>query len=105
MDFLNYREGRLVFYQVFLLSPLLCTVQQLISRNCKRLREFGTEIEAVEGTVNSKKENSSAFCLDFVREFDLWIRTHQKASLDLDQNSDPVNQNPYTGFTYLFDTP
>jgi hypothetical protein len=31
MDFLNHREGGMVFYQVFLPSPY---------RNCKRLREF-----------------------------------------------------------------
>jgi hypothetical protein len=33
MDFINHREGGMVFYQVFLLY-----------RNCKRLREF-EEIE------------------------------------------------------------
>ncbi len=49
MNFLHHREGGMVFYQVFLLSPLQCTVT---SRNCKRLREFG---ETVEVTVNSKK--------------------------------------------------
>jgi hypothetical protein len=38
MDFLSYREGGMVFYQVFLLSPL--RVQKLNCRNCKRLREF-----------------------------------------------------------------
>jgi hypothetical protein len=39
MDFLNHREGDLVFYQVFLLSPLQRTVTLQ-----KRLREF-EEIE------------------------------------------------------------
>ncbi len=29
MDFLNHREVGMVFYQVFLLSPLLCTVTEL----------------------------------------------------------------------------
>ncbi len=29
MDFLNHREGVMVFYQVFLLSPLQCTVTKL----------------------------------------------------------------------------
>jgi hypothetical protein len=29
MDFLNRREGGMVFYQVFLLSPLQCTVTEL----------------------------------------------------------------------------
>jgi len=27
MDFLNHREGGIVFYQVLLLSPLQCTVE------------------------------------------------------------------------------
>jgi hypothetical protein len=40
MDFLNHREGGVVFYQVS--SFLLYSVQN--SRNCKRLREFD-EIE------------------------------------------------------------
>ncbi len=39
MDFL---EGGVVFYQVFLPSPLQCTATHC--RNCKRLREF-EEIE------------------------------------------------------------
>jgi hypothetical protein len=38
MVFLNYREGGMVFYQVFLLSPLQCTATEL--RNCDRLCEF-----------------------------------------------------------------
>ncbi len=38
MDFLNHREGGMVFYQVFLPSPLQCTVTNC--RNFKRLREF-----------------------------------------------------------------
>jgi hypothetical protein len=42
MEFLNHREGGLVFYQVFLLSPLQYT--ELNSRNCKMLHEF-EEIE------------------------------------------------------------
>ncbi len=41
MDFLNHREGGLVFYQVFFLSPLQCIVTHY--RNCKRLREFEGE--------------------------------------------------------------
>jgi hypothetical protein len=40
MDFLNHREGGMVFYQVFLLSPLQCTVV-----NC---------IETVNGCVSLK---------------------------------------------------
>jgi hypothetical protein len=63
MDFLNHREGGVVFYQVFLLSPLQCTVTNC--RNCKRLREFEeTEISRQsyrEVTVNSKEENSRLF--------------------------------------------
>jgi hypothetical protein len=61
MDFLNQREGGVVFYQVILLSPLQCTLTQC--RNCKRLREF-EELEilkafqAVEVTLNSKEESS-----------------------------------------------
>jgi hypothetical protein len=39
MDFLNHREGGMVFYQVFLLSPLRSTVTELVEI-CKRLREF-----------------------------------------------------------------
>ncbi len=38
MDFLNQSEGGVVFYQVFLLSPLQCTLTHC--RNCKWLREF-----------------------------------------------------------------
>jgi len=46
-----------IYYQVFLLSPLLKVTQY---RKCTRLREF-EEIEismqAVDVTVNSKEEN------------------------------------------------
>jgi hypothetical protein len=59
MDFLNHREGGMVFYQVFLLSHLQCTITNC--RNGKRLRE-SEEIEsqgkAVEVTVKSKEETS-----------------------------------------------
>ncbi len=34
MDFLNHREGGMVFYQIFHLSPLQCTVSEL-----KKLKE------------------------------------------------------------------
>jgi hypothetical protein len=37
MDFLNLREGGMVFYQVFLLSPLQCTIT---AKLFKRLCEF-----------------------------------------------------------------
>jgi hypothetical protein len=42
MDFLNHREGGMVFYHVFLLSPSQCPITNC--GNCKRLREF-VEIE------------------------------------------------------------
>jgi hypothetical protein len=42
MDFLNHREGDMVFYQVF--SFLLYSVQQLKCRNCRSFSEF-EEIE------------------------------------------------------------
>jgi hypothetical protein len=54
----------MAFYQVFLLSPLQCTVT-----NCRNLCEF-EEIEISrqrEVTVNSKED----FCLVFVLEFEL----------------------------------
>jgi hypothetical protein len=61
MDSLNYREGGVVFYQVFLL---------FLYRNCKRLREF-EEIEmsskAVEMTVNNTEENSKSGFLPKIR--------------------------------------
>jgi hypothetical protein len=69
MDFLNHGEGVIVFYQVFLLSPLQCTVT-----NCRNLCEF-EEIEISmqrEVTVNSKEENC---CLYFVLEFGLRFET------------------------------
>ncbi len=62
MDFSNHREGVMVFYQVFLLSPLQCTVTNW--RNCMRLREF-EEIkisgQSVKVTVNSKEETHKTF--------------------------------------------
>jgi hypothetical protein len=38
MNFLNHREGSMLFYRVFLLSPFQCTVTNW--RFCKRLRGF-----------------------------------------------------------------
>ncbi len=71
MVFLNYREGGTVFYQVFLLSSLQCTVTELWKGNCKRLREFKKlksqgkkekyQGKAVEETVNSKEETLEIF--------------------------------------------
>jgi len=43
MAFLNLREGDMVFYQVFLLSPFQCTVTELK--------------EAVKGCVSLKNRN------------------------------------------------
>ncbi len=56
MNFLNHRERGMVFYEVFLISPLQCTVTN--SRKCKRLREFEEMKFSRQVTVNSKKENS-----------------------------------------------
>jgi hypothetical protein len=42
MDFLNHREGGVIFYPFVLLFPLQCTIPHC--RNCKRLHEF-EEIE------------------------------------------------------------
>jgi hypothetical protein len=63
MDFLNHKEVGLVFYQVFLLSHLECSVTH--HRNCKRLRE-SEEVEksqgkTVEVTVKNKEENLKTF--------------------------------------------
>jgi hypothetical protein len=52
MDFLNQKEGCMVFYQVFLLSPLQCTVTHY--KNCKRLREF----EDIEISMQSCRGDS-----------------------------------------------
>jgi len=70
MDFLNHRKGDMVFYQVFLLSPLQCTTI-MNSRNCKRMRDEEIEISR-QVTLNSKEEISEDFCLDFVQELSLW---------------------------------
>jgi hypothetical protein len=41
MDFLNHREGGMVFYRVFFLSPLQCTVTSNFPVEIhKRLGEF-----------------------------------------------------------------
>jgi hypothetical protein len=46
MDLLNYSVGGRVFYQVFLIYPLQCTLYSTVMHcgNCKRLCEF-EEIE------------------------------------------------------------
>jgi hypothetical protein len=87
MDFLNYREGGMVFYQVFLLSPLHCTVTEL--RNCKRLLDF----EEIEVNVNSKEENSSDFCLDFVQEFGLYTSVGSAATNGSKQRREFQSEN------------
>ncbi len=52
MDFLNQEEG-MVLYQVFLLSPLQCTVAEL-----QKLYEIKkSQGKAVEVTVCRKEEN------------------------------------------------
>jgi hypothetical protein len=56
MEFLNHREGGRVFYQVFHLYPLQCTVTKC--RNFKRLREFEKIEISRQVTVNNKEENS-----------------------------------------------
>ena len=68
MDFFDHRDGGVVLYKFFLLSPLQCTATHY--RNCKRLREFEeykSQCKAVEVTLNSKEVNSKEFCLDFVQ--------------------------------------
>ncbi len=57
MDFLNHREGGMVFYQDFLLTPLQCTVTELETvRGCVSLKKYKSQDKAVEVTVNSKEE-------------------------------------------------
>ncbi len=75
IDLLNYREGGMVFYQVFLLSPLQCTVYSNWTvepvRGCVSLKKYKSQGKAVEVTVNSKEENSEDLSLDFVQVFGL----------------------------------
>ncbi len=62
-------EGGMVFYQVFLLSALQCTVtEQETVRDCVSQKKYKSQGKAVELTVNSKEEN---FWLDFIQEFGL----------------------------------
>jgi hypothetical protein len=70
MDFLNHREGGVVFYQVFLLSPLQCTVTHY--RNCKRLREF----EEIEISVQSCRGEVTQ---ETLKNF-FWISSKNSAS-------------------------
>jgi hypothetical protein len=54
----------MVFYQVFLLSPLQFTAETV--RGCVSLKKKKSQGKAIEMTVNTKDENSQDFCLDFV---------------------------------------
>jgi hypothetical protein len=45
----------MVFYQVFLLSPLQCKLEAL--RGCMSLKKWKSQGKAVEVAVNSKEEN------------------------------------------------
>jgi hypothetical protein len=53
----------LVFFQVFLLSRLQCTVETV--RGCVSLKKWKSQGKAVEVTANRKEENSEDFCLVF----------------------------------------
>jgi hypothetical protein len=85
MDFLSHREGGVVFYQVFLLSPLQYS-ETLYCRNCKRLREF-EEIEISRESCRGDCEQQGEkllklFCLDFVQEFSLRTQQGRKGYKD-----------------------
>ncbi len=75
MDFLNHREGGVVFYQVFLLSSLQCTLTRAVETvkevaGVWRRKKYQGKVVGV--TLNSKEETLETFCLDFVQEFGLW---------------------------------
>ncbi len=95
-DFLNYLgKGGVVFYQVFFLFPLQCTVTHW--RNCKRLREF-------EETKISRQSYWGDFSLDCGQEFGLcthsWDYTlayrigieNNKRSKDVDERTELETQ-------------
>ncbi len=67
MDFLNHREGGMVFYQVFLLSPLQCTLTICVEI-CKRLREF-EEIEDSRQSCRGDCEKQGEKLLKFLSGF------------------------------------
>jgi hypothetical protein len=69
MEFLNNREG--VWFSISFFSFLLHTVTETVKavRGCVSLKKYKYHGKALEVTVNSKEENSSDFCLDFVQEF------------------------------------
>ncbi len=60
MDFLNHREGGVVFYQVFHLFSFTVYSNQALEtvRGCVSARKYKSQGTAVEVTVNSKEENS-----------------------------------------------
>ncbi len=45
------------------------------------LKKQKSQGKAIEVIVNSKEENSSDFCLDFVQEFGLWAKSSLKLGL------------------------
>jgi hypothetical protein len=53
MDFLNHREGGMVFYKFFLLSPLQCMYSNFTetARGCVSLKKYKYKGKAVEVTV------------------------------------------------------
>ena len=75
MDFLNHREGGMVFCQGF--PPFSFKVYSNWTvetvRGCVILQKNKPQGEDVEVTVNSMEENYEDFCLDFIQEFGLRI--------------------------------
>ncbi len=59
MDFLNHREEGMVFYQVFLLALLQCTVTDLYKyvRGCMSFKKQKSQGKIEELSVISKEEN------------------------------------------------
>ncbi len=92
MDFLNHREGGKVFYQVFLLSPLQCTVTNCT--NCKRLREF-EETEISRQSCRGDCEQQRGKLLGLFSGFRPRIRPLDKKEKQF------FNQNPQ--FQPIFD--
>jgi hypothetical protein len=68
LNFLNNREGGIVFYQVSLPFNFTVYINSTVEtvRGCVSLRKYKSQGKAVEVTVNTKEENSIDFCLDFV---------------------------------------
>ncbi len=72
MDFLNQKEGGIVF-------PTFSFTET----GCLSLKKHKSHGKAGEVTVNNKEENSSDFCLDFVQEFSLRTKSSFPPSLHL----------------------